>query len=246
MATETIITNKMLLVSATLQLLSVAWFGLYADIVKEGSRKDAFEPISPDYSDYAKLWRSKLTSDEKFYARVIVIPSFEAEWVVTLKELKKASNPSDPFSEKIITGHELSIVLAEKNMYMAGSLASDFKITKESKRFSSDLGERIALLFNEMLLLTSYYSPSDRGLDGIWYEFSDGSKHGRTRSPQSGLSAKFVKLSYMLKSFGLANDAETERDILKNLSKEVEEIEKGLKSSVVPSFFRSFSRRREC
>lgn len=178
---------------------------------------DHLLPVDPHpgnwHDRYTKQLNEHFKLDEAFEARMLVRPSFDAEYLISLHREKKDSD--DPFSkEKENYQLTYSCSTGEKNIWY--SMPENNK-QKEQKKVTvsvtttglpKDLALRVLKVWGQMMRKTSYNSPEIKGCDGTTYEFSMPGMFGETWSPQQRKSPLlFIELGSSLIEYCKADDA---------------------------------------
>jgi hypothetical protein len=192
------------------------------------SAQDHLEPEAgnlntPDYAwDYSKRLRDVLLKDAASYhlARMVCLPSFETEWVVTVvrEDGKDLDDPHTYFVE---------YVGAESKLFRSKD-SDDIKVKKARAGLDPDTAEFLNTTWRRLLRRTRY--PKDPGLglgtDGVSYHFSRyvplidrgrndphaGWEQGQTWSPdEDSLCGELVAIGEGLKAFALARPEDRQK-----------------------------------
>jgi hypothetical protein len=183
------------------------------------SAQDHLEPEAgilntPDsHWDYAKRLRDILLKDAASYhlARMVCLPSFETEWVVTVVR-EDAKDPDDPQI------YFVDYVGAESKLFRTKD-SDEIKVRKARAVLDADTAEFLNTTWRRMLRRTRYPKEFGLGADGVTYHFSRfvpmidrgrndpeaGWEQGTTWSPdEDSLCGELVAIGEALKDYALA------------------------------------------
>lgn len=143
--------------------------------------------------------------ENKFIARIIVKPSFQPEYLISIEKL------GDSFLLCYNT-------LSESFWYLKDTL----KIKTNSRKINIDqqFSETIRDVFNQFIVNTKYPNEQINGADGTTYEFMTfkigvGLRAGETWSPQKGTKMrKLTDLSNMLKDMCVNSNYKTQKEAI--------------------------------
>lgn len=165
---------------------------------------DHLNPVHPYRSDlsvrYANQLRERFGLDSHFYFRMLVRPSFDAEYAVSLS----GDERYHPWKIDSDTKLTLKYVVADKSIWFAmpdnndEKTQKDVNVTVQTTEMPMALALRLIELWDHMLQGTRY-SPDVGGLDGVTYEFAIWQRFGETWSPHHQKSPLlFVELGESL------------------------------------------------
>jgi len=160
------------------------------------------DPYPDDWSvRYANQLRERFGLDSTFYFRMLVRPSFDAEYSVSLI----GDERHYPWKIDSDTKLTMKYVVADKSIWYAmpdnndEKKQKDVNVTIQTTEIPMALALRLIELWDQMLLGTRYSSPDIGGLDGATYEFAMWQRYGETWSPHHQKSPLlFVELGESL------------------------------------------------
>ncbi|MGJ8656243.1 MAG: hypothetical protein ACSHX6_07320 [Akkermansiaceae bacterium] len=149
---------------------------------------DHLVPVNPYPGDwsvrYSDQLRKRFGLDSVFYFRMLVCPSFSAEYSVSLAG--EDDNPWDVAGAKKLT---LKYAIADKSIWYAmpenngKNEQREVKVTVLTTDLPKALGIRLYDVWDRMLRATRYPLGDHSGLDGVTYEFSMWCRYGEIWSP---------------------------------------------------------------
>lgn len=173
-------------------LLLVAASGVPA---AEQCRPDHLTPVDPYPGDwhvrYTDLVHKHLLPPLRFFAAMIVRPSFEGEFSVVLHGTKEDYELDWDKTPKVFVTH----FVAEKNIWYSMPENNDekqqkeIKVTTKTTEIPKSLAKRVQGLFLQMLERTRYFQDDRIYVDGTDWEFTAGGMYG-----ESSLQCKSTSL----------------------------------------------------
>ena len=164
------------------------------------SAEDASEPPTPDHlvplRPYPEDWEVAYTKQltkylglrEVYLARMIVKPSFGAEYLMRIHGDKESSAFDD--SKKYF----VTCTVSDKSIWYSMPNNNDKKIQKpiRPKTFTASIpaetARRVCRIWDEMIFRTHYPREWSAGLDGVTIEFASRYGHGEAWCPTDGTS----------------------------------------------------------
>jgi hypothetical protein len=170
--------------------------------------------------DYAKSIRGVLLKGAAGYylARMVCLPSFETEWVVTVVR-EDAEDQDDPQTYYVEYVGAQSMIHQSKD-------PEGVKVRKARAALDSDTAELLNKTWHRMLQRTRYPKNPEPGADGVSYHFSRfvplinrgmgdpdaGWEQGKTWSPdEDSLCGEMVAIGEALKDFALTKPGDRKR-----------------------------------
>jgi hypothetical protein len=203
-----------------------------ADEVPLPREPDHLVPVAPYPGDwrvrYSDQLRSRFKLDSRFFAQMVVQPSFSGEYVVRLhgaKDDRHFDRTKNFFLTYSAANTNIWYSMPENNDKRKQQKVVVSVITVE---FPTPQATRIQQLWKRMLLRTRYPEASSAGLDGTTYEFATWHVYGETWSPQERKSPLlFVELGESLIGYCKASPAERSTAI-KEIENQAAQLEKYL------------------
>ena len=197
-------------------------------------RPDHLTPVNPYpgswHVRYTDLVSKHLEPPYRFFAGMIVRPSFEGEYSVILHGTKENYEVDLDKTPKFF----LSCFAAEKNIWYSmpehneEKQQKEIKITVATGEVARPLAKRIHGLWVQMLERTRYFDDDRISVDGTTFEFTARGMHGETRLECTGPTL-LVKLGHALVEFCQAPPTDREA-ATKNIEKAASELETYLKA----------------
>lgn len=224
---------RLLLVTTVIIIFSgVSAFGIQK--VDLHPTEGVFSWVSAPYPYYLALQESLIGESIYRECQMLVVPSFEPEWVVYLvRDDKGVAHVIYKVMEKSLWGNMMGQIehdAVNPNSYSTGVYAQSaalLKLEKKVERHAAPIGKAAAETLNNvwdaMLTRVKYPLEPMLGLDGATYYVahwtqSKGFRSGTTRSPDpKSLAGALVELGDKLRVFSLALPLEQpvlEKDIL--------------------------------
>jgi len=195
---------------------------------------DHLVPVDPYPGDWSVRYSDKLRKlfvlEPPFSFRMLVRPSFSAEYVVSM-----INNPEDPGDSNNANKLIIKYSIADKSIWYSMPENNEEKkekaVTVDSKfvEFPKAQGTRLYKIWNRMLRQTRYPEGyGDGGLDGTTYEFSTWCAYGEVWSPTARKSPLlFIELGESLIAYCKATDEERV-SAMKNIEAKAAKLEKYL------------------
>ncbi len=153
----------------------------------EQCRPDHLTPVDPYPGDwhvrYTDLVHKHLLPPYRFFAAMIVRPSFEGEYSVVLHGTKEDYELDWNKTQKLFVSH----FAAEKNIWYSMPENNSEKEQKEIKvivkttEIPKPVAKRMNGLFIRMLQGTRYFQDDAIYVDGTTFEFTSGGMYGQSR-----------------------------------------------------------------
>jgi hypothetical protein len=145
------------------------------------------QPYPADWEiDYTKQLTKHLGLDEVYLARMIVRPSFGAEYLVRIRGDKKSY--AFDHSERFF----ITVVASDESIWYSMPDNNSEKQQKpiHPKTFEATIpvytARRVCGIWDEMILRTRYSREGGGGLDGVTIEFASRYGHGEAWTPRDG------------------------------------------------------------
>lgn len=142
---------------------------------------------------YEKQLKKYLNLDASYLVRMIVRPSFDAEYTVSVY------GDSDSYEISASKEFFVSYTVVNRNIWYARSQDNQEKIEKpiQPKTLKASIpaavAKRVCAIWDEMILGTHYPREDSVGFDGVTIEFMAHRGRGETRSPTEGTSPALLK-----------------------------------------------------
>jgi hypothetical protein len=217
----------------------------YISICTSASAQNHLEPEEAAFSQpevlwkYAKRLHDVLLQDAAkcYVARMVCLPSFENEWVVTVvrEDRPDFDAPHTYYVESVSANHKL---FSAKN-------PADLTVTRSRATLDRETAESLARVWRRMLRATRYPKVPRVGADGVEYHFSrflpfvDGGlseplagwEQGRIWSPsEKSPTGELVAIGEQLKAYAQAAPADREK-ILSSIREKTATLAARLKES---------------
>lgn len=172
-------------------------FSKTGDSVKMPQSPDHLIPIDPYPGDWRIAYTKQLTKylglDEVYLARMIVRPSFGAEYSMRIHGNAK-SYAIESSKEFFVT-----CTISDESIWYSMPDNNSEKIQKPIKPKSfeasipAETARRVCAVWNEMIFRTRYTRDGGGGLDGVTIEFASRYGHGEAWSPTDGTSPALLQ-----------------------------------------------------
>ncbi len=197
------------------------------------STPDHLVPLEAYPGDWQRAYVKQLTQyldlDAVYLARMIVRPSFEAEYCM------RVHGDANSYAFDNSKEYFVSCRISDKSIWYSMPTNNDEKIQKPVKPelFKASLptatARRICIIWKAMILRTRYPEDGSGGLDGVTIEFASQHGHGETWTPTSGTSPALLwDLGEKLIKFCKAPD-EAKKAALEAINKSADTIEEYMK-----------------
>jgi hypothetical protein len=154
---------------------------------EEPCRPDHLTPVDPYPGDwhvrYTDLVHKHLLPPYRFFAAMIVRPSFESEYSVVLHGTKEDYELDWAKTPKVFVSH----FAAEKNIWYSmpennsEKKQKEIKVTTRTTEIPKSLANRVQGLYLEMLKHSRYFHDDAIEVDGTDWEFTAGGMYGQSR-----------------------------------------------------------------
>jgi hypothetical protein len=153
----------------------------------EKCRPEHLTPVDPYPGDwhvrYTDLVQKHLEPPYRFFAAMVVRPSFEGEYSMILHGTKEDYELDWEKTPKFF----VSCFAAEKNIWYSmpenneEKEQKEIKVTTSTAEIAKPLARRVHALWKTMLQRTRYFEDASIYLDGTTFEFSAGGMYGQSR-----------------------------------------------------------------
>ena len=202
------------------------------------STPDHLIPLNPNPGNWQRPYVKQLTQyldlDAVYLARMIVMPSFEAEYSM------RVHGDADSYEFDQSKEYFVSCRISDKSIWYSMPSNNDEMLQKPVKPQSikaslpTATARRICAIWQAMILRTQHPEDDGGGLDGVTIEFASQHGHGETWTPTDGTSPALLwDLGEKLIEYCKASD-ETKNAALEAINKSADTIEEYLKKPKNP------------